>query len=188
MLVLAKANPVIKTEILQTPLTYILGIWLFCCSFRRKRRLASPPIWLFFPLMFMWIWNDLLNTARLSPAFRALQQHCRWKLMPWFIPHPGVQFLHAKGPFPEKLIAQRRLQPWAALGENIARVEWKLHFAGANISPGLWKIPFKWSQAEKKQGICLAFCSTGFSTYTSCFISHFDLWVRRRVPGTEMWW
>lgn len=56
--------------------------------------------------------------------------------------HPGVQYLHAKGPFPEYLIAQRRLQP-SALGENIARVEWKLHFAGANISPGLWKIPFK---------------------------------------------
>lgn len=180
MLVLAKANPVIKTEILQTPLTYILRIWLPCCSFRQKKRLVSPPI----NVNMEWS----LNTAHLSPAFQALQQHCRWKLMPWFIPIQVCSFLHAKGPFPEKLIAQRRLQPWAALGENIARVEWKLHFAGANISLGLWKIPFKWSQAEKKQGICLAFCSTGFSTYTSCFISHFDLWVRRRVPGTEMWW
>lgn len=187
MLVLAKANPVIKTEILQTPLTYIVRIWLFCSSFRQKKRLVSPPIWLFSPWCLCecgMISQHCSSFPSISSIIAALQVKTD---APVCSP-PGVQFLHAKGPFAEKLIAQRRLQPWAALGENIARVEWKLHFAGANISPGLWKIPFKWSQAEKKQGICLAFCSTGFSTYTSCFISHYDLWVRRRVPGTEMWW
>lgn len=67
-----------------------------------------------------------------------------------------------------------------SLGENIAGAEWKLHFAGANISPGLWKIPFKWSQAEKRQRICLAFCLTVFSAYTAVFS---DGTAHRRVLG-----
>lgn len=80
-------------------------------------------------------------------------------------------YLHANGPFRDNLITQRRFaRSVPLLGENIARAEWKLHFAGANISLGLWKIPFKWSQAEKSQRICLVFCLTVVSAYTAvCF-------------------
>lgn len=75
-----------------------------------------------------------------------------------------------------------------SLGENIAGAEWKLHFAGANISLGLWKIPFKWSQAEKRQRICLAFCLTVFSAYTAvCFFFFSEGTAHRRVLGTQMW-
>ncbi len=84
-----------------------------------------------------------------------------------------------------------------SLGENIAGAEWKLHFAGANISLGLWKIPFKWSQAEKRQRICLAFCLTVFSAYTAVsFFLFFQMvqltggsWEHRcagRAEGTHM--
>lgn len=83
-----------------------------------------------------------------------------------------------------------------SLCENIARAEWKLHFAGANISPGLWKIPFKWSQAEKRQRICLAFCLTVFCAYTAvCFFLIFFFQMvlltggswERRCGGREGW-
>lgn len=77
-----------------------------------------------------------------------------------------------------------------SLGENITRVEWKLHFAGANISLGLWKIPFKWSQAEKRQRICLAFCLSVFSAYTTRSATFFspDGAAQRRVLGKQIWW
>lgn len=70
-----------------------------------------------------------------------------------------------------------------SLGENIAGAEWKLHFAGANISLGLWKIPFKWSQAEKRQRICLAFCLTVFSAYTAVCFFFFRGYSTQEGPG-----
>lgn len=98
-------------------------------------------------------------------------------------------YLHANGPFRDNLITQRRFaRSVPLLGENIARAEWKLHFAGANISLGLWKIPFKWSQAEKSQRICLVFCLTVVSAYTAvCFFFFSDVTAHRRVLGTQMW-
>lgn len=93
-------------------------------------------------------------------------------------------YLHANGPFRDNLITQRRFaRSVPLLGENIARAEWKLHFAGANISLGLWKIPFKWSQAEKSQRICLVFCLTVVSAYTAVCFFFFRCYSTQEGPG-----
>lgn len=96
-------------------------------------------------------------------------------------------YLHVNGPFWDNLITRRRFARSApSLSENITRAEWKLHFEGANISPGLWKIPFKWSQAEKRQRICLVFGLTVFSAYTAvCFSTFFFIIIIFRWYSTQ---
>lgn len=206
----------IKTDILRTPLTYLLGTLLLYCSLERKKyRLplagflflvwcclstlliwniaasdqipAGEPLWtikLIQHVVFFFPPHRAQTTWRHRPS--ALQVRPLWCPPPSpFAPSPPRP---QPGLFAPRCAAYARKRPVSrksghaaeasgrsALGENIARVEWKLHFAGANISPGLWKIPFKWLQAEKRQRIRLAFCLTGFSTYTSWSVSRFDI-------------
>lgn len=69
MLVLIKAGSVIKTDILQAPLAYLLRIWLLYCSIEQKKTLISPPIWHFVSGVYMNMkWS--LNAAHLPPAFQ----------------------------------------------------------------------------------------------------------------------
>lgn len=102
-------------------------------------------------------------------------------------------YLHANGPFQDNLITQRRLRPVCSFPRwEYRRGGMETSFCRANISLGLWKIPFKWSQAEKRQRICLAFCLTVFSAYAAvCFYFLFfflDGTAHWRVLGTRMWW
>lgn len=125
-----------------------------------------------------------MNTAhtQLTSHFLVTDQHIWHPLL--FTPRS----LHANDPFRDNLITQWRLRlvlflclVRISLGRNGNFI-----LKGANISLGMWKIPFKWSQAEKRQRICLAFCLTVFTEYMQFASLFFFLVAHRRVLGTQM--
>lgn len=138
MLVLAKANPVIKTEILQTPLTYILRIWLPCCSFRQNKKTCIASHLAFFPLVFMWIWNEHCSSfTSISSITAALQVETDALVYS----HPGVPFFARKKAHFQK--------SWSRSGG------FSLGLRSVRISPG-------WNGNFILQGLILAWASGKF--------------------------
>lgn len=133
-----------------------------------------------------------LRSLKTSPTCFHARIHPRNTCMHMCTPTPFVLtvqvYPHANGSFWDNLITRRRFARSLRIspGRNGNFI-----LQGANISPGLWKIPFKWSQAEKRLRICLAFCPTVYSAYTALCSSFFfffsDGTAHRRVLGTEMW-